>query len=291
MFSALPPKKYLLVALILFSALTSAAQDLIVTYGGDSINCRIVRSNNMNVTVQYADSTGQVLYQVIRREELRDARRNFYPAPAFTPQQAKAARREGYRVALNAGYSYQFGKMISANDISEPYLEKLRSGFTAELDASYYFEKDFGIGLRYNFFTTSGEGGYPEATGDSTYIIHAFSDHIYIHFIGPEVSFRIPLSANSKSFFVGSLFGGWCFYINHAEADKPLKFTGNCFNIGMAAGADFRLSKIFGLGFELSFAHAQLNTVKMDDGTGSKTVDMGTFISHVDFTVGLRLLK
>jgi hypothetical protein len=291
MLPALSTKKFLLVIITLFAALAGNAQDLIVTRGGDSINCRITRSNNMNVTVQYADSTGQVLNQVIRREELKDAFKNFYSTPAFTPQQAKATQLGGYRVAVNAGYSYQFGKVIQDNDIKKPYLEKLRSGFGCGLDLAWFFTKDFGLGLRYSFFTTSGSGGYPKAIEDTSYIV-TFDDHIYIHSVGPEISFRIPLAAKSNSFFIGTMFAGWSFFLNQGDkTDIPIKFTGNCFNIGMAAGVDFRLAKRIGLGFEISFGHAQLQSYTAEYNSKSENIATKIWISHLDLTAGIRFLK
>ncbi len=94
-----------------------------------------------------------------------------------------------FRVALNAGYSYQIGKIADGVPADfKDYIKHLKSGYHFGGDLSYYFNESLGFGLKYYLFKASNSMNniyLEDIEGNRTY--GKMSDDLTITFFWPNL--------------------------------------------------------------------------------------------------------
>ncbi|HNY15289.1 MAG TPA: hypothetical protein PKI12_07095, partial [Bacteroidales bacterium] len=150
-------KKFLVLFIFLSLLLRSYAQDLIITTGGDTIECSIqlVKPDFIYYSIKVNDEfrtvslpAGNVLsYRYETSEPI-------VPVPKVRATSYRDFGR--LRLSFNTGYGYQLGKIKKdiTPDLTE-YQEKLKSGYQFGGSFSYFLSKYFGLGVEYRSFRTS----------------------------------------------------------------------------------------------------------------------------------------
>ena len=289
-------KNIFLTTLLIFIANSVYSQDLILTNGGDSINCKItsVETDNIYFTFKYNEEIRTTLLPL---SNVKTHQFDFYQTSEVPEEKVPAyGDYQHFRVALNGGYSYQTAKVAESvpNDFKD-YIKKLKSGYHFTGDITYYFAEPLGFGLKYYLFKSSNslDNIYLEDTdGNRTY--GKMSDDLTISFIGPSFSTRI-LSHDKSNVFLMNMSIGYIDYSNDKVVIDRYKMTGSTLGLSFDIGYDIGLSDNISLGFQISFLSGTLFRYDWNDGTTTETIDLeeGEYesVNRIDFSAGLRFGK
>ncbi|MDR3339812.1 MAG: hypothetical protein LBT25_06960, partial [Candidatus Symbiothrix sp.] len=147
-------KHFLMVLCLCIFSISLQAQDLIVTGEGDSLNYKITKVKKDPISMK-----------------------EIYPH---------------FRLALTGGWSYLTARLSDDTPAEfKDYSKELKSGFHYDVDFSYYFVEQLGVGFKYHEFLSSNKMDNVYATyPDGSTEYGSMSDDIRINFIGPFFSTR-----------------------------------------------------------------------------------------------------
>lgn len=289
-------KNTLILILLISMANSVFSQDLIVTNGGDTINCKItkVKTDNIYFTFKHKDEIRSTLLPMsnVKRHQF-----NFFQTSEVPKE--KVIRPENYqhfRIAVNSGYSYQTAKVAESvpSDFKD-YIKKLKSGHHFGGDLTYYYTEPLGFGIKYYIFKSSNNLDNIYVEDSNGYRRYGkMSDDITISYIGPSYSTRLINHDKSKAFLM-NLSLGYMGYSNDKVIIDNYKMTGSTMGLSFDIGYDIGLSKNLSLGFQLSFLTGTLFEYDWNDGTKTETINLekGEYesLNRIDFSVGLRFCK
>ncbi|MDB4335005.1 hypothetical protein OAA06_01460 [bacterium] len=289
--------KYLLLFILstAFSNLV-CAQDLIVTNEGDSINCRITKVKSDYIYFTYK-SENEYRSTLIPSSRTTTHQSGYYQS-IEVPKEKVVNHQEyqKFRFALNGGYAYRIGPLDE--DIPSDfrsYIDQMRSGYSIGGDATYFFSKTLGVGMKYIYFNTSNsmdniyveEINQPRRFGD-------MSDDIDISFIGPSFFTRFMLPNKNQSYHVNFSIGYMIYSHDNLLIDR-FKYTGTTSGTALDIGYDFGLSENLSIGLQISLIGGSLGAITKDDGTDIETLKLesGDYesLNRIDFSIGLRFNK
>lgn len=287
---------YFVLVLLIITANTIFSQDLIVTTGGDSINCKItnVKAENIYFTFKHKDEIRSTLLPI---SEVKTHKFNYYKTSEVSKEKIiMHDKYQHFRFAINGGYSY-LTATVSENVPSDfkDYIKALKSGYHFGGDLIYYFTEPLGIGAKYYLFKSSNslDNIYTEdAYGNRTY--GKMSDDISISFIGPTFSTRL-INQNKTGVFLTNISLGYISYSNNKVIIDKYKMTGGTMGLALDAGYDFQLSEEISLGFQISCLSGTLFQYKWNDGITNEFIKLenGEYesLNRIDFSIGLRFNK
>jgi hypothetical protein len=273
-----------------------AAQDLIVTSEGDSLNCKItkVKTDNIYFTFKYKDEIRNTLLPV---NQITSYKINYYETAEIQIEQVKYNEiYPHFRAAVDFGWSYRTAKIAETNNDFKNYAKDLKSGFHYSLGLSYYFTEMLGFGVKYNNAMFSKEIGNVQVTYDDGSTEYGkMSNNIQINFIGALFSGRF-FNSKKTNCLVSDIGLGYLGYRDKFSliSDKGT-FKGGTVGFYMSVGYDISISKNLSLGFQLSAITGTLNQLKLTRGNQTETIKLGKDeyenLSRIDLSIGLRFSK
>jgi len=294
--SVFTKKLGLIPLLLVMGTFSAAAQDIIVTTIGESISCRIIDQDSIQVVFirhgreQRGEAMPKYLVHSIvlnDPEEMKwvkkDQRRYKY---------SKENKMKGFRTGLSAGYSRLLAKTDAPHGFSQ-YMEALRSGFNIRADADYFFGRYFGLGLRYALFHTENQadGVYVSNGQTGQWGVGEVSDNINAHSIGLAPSFRAPIR-KGKAHFLTTISAGYMGWINNATVLTPVVMSANAFYNAYSLAMDVQIHGKLHLGVSGEILFATSKSVHVTDGTNSTTQRLSDRnrlnMMRVDANLGLR---
>ena len=272
-------------------------QDLIVTTGGDSLNCTItqIKDNYIYYTIQEKQEARDTLLPM---DQVLNHQNRFYQENEVLNGTITHSIRDypTVRIAISGGLSYR----LEETPFNRPkaqgmhqYIEELRLGYSYGIDLTYYYSKVLGFGLKYT--------GYKSKKGpDNVYISNgysisdAISDDITIGFIGPFLSARL-LSANKVNSLYTNIGIGYSSYTNHAVAFSESTYKGHATGFALDIGYDIGVSRNFAVGLQASLITGAVTMMEEASRGKKKThkLDKENYegLSRVEFSIGLRFIK
>lgn len=170
---------------------------------------------------------------------------------------------------VNAGVGYLLASApSSASSEIKEYYDDIRTGFVIETNLHFFATNNFGIGVKYNHFSSSNS------------IPDIGSDNVKINFIGASLLLNAPFPNNIGYFYV-SLAGGYVSEVNNAEAlGVAINLKGSTFGADLSLGFDFTIIKNLALGIQggvmlASIKKFEINgqTVELDDPESLNRLD------------------
>lgn len=193
------------------------------------------------------------------------------------------------RLNVEGGYSYRTAKIPSdmPSDL-KIYIEDLMKGYNFAIDLTYFFNTEYGIGIKYSNFSASNfmdnVSYYNELTDESG--VGSMEDNISLSFIGVGITNR-KLLGNGNTLLIGNLSAGQLSYNNDSRViDLPLDIEGSTFGLHALVGLDFFVSEKLGLGGSLSYIIGSLSKIKVN-GTNISFSENES-LNRFDFNVGLK---
>ncbi len=286
--------RYFLMVATAFILSTAHAQDLIVTYEGDSLNCKItkIKDNFVYFIFTYDNSHRKTLLPL---DKITYYQYNYYYQPELSPDiLRKHASFSRFKIALSGGWSYRLGKVSDMVPMDyQSYVKKLKMGYHYGGDITFYVSKQWGFGIKSTNFRAKNELlNVPYTSMDGTVVYGVMRDDISIYLIAPYVSSRVFDSYNRHSLMFN--FGiGYVGYDNKAVLLSDIRIKGSTLGLLWDVGYDIGLTKNIALGFQFSFIAATLTSCDITSGgyTQHVTLSKGTYenLSRIDVSVGVRV--
>ncbi len=286
----------LILFLLLFISFSAWSQDLIVTTGGDSLNCKItkVKQGHIYFTFKHNEeirSTLLPLEGVLNHQfDFFEEREVPEKCVIYTDNYQKV------RMALNGGYSYRTAGIANSvpSDLRD-HTRALKSGYHLGGDISWFFAEQLGVGLNSSLFKASNSTpAYIDVGNGSFSGITTLNEEVTILFLGPQFTTRF-LNEDKTNAFIMSSSLGYIGYVDDAVLGEEFKLKGSSLGYVFQLGYDLGLSDKLSLGLQVSLLAGTLTKIKKEQGAYSETIklDEGSYesLSRIDFSVGFRFHK
>ncbi len=265
------------------------SQDLIVTKAGDSLNCNITSIDDKDI-----------YFSFISNNEMRIGKRpiadvikltyDFYPVPK-KPRPVKITSYQHFRLTVQGGLSYRTADL--AEDIPSlyaPYMNDLKSGFNYGIDATGFFSKSWGVGIKYNSHLSKNlEDNVNVFLADGSFVVGRMSDDIRISFIGPSLTMRTYIS-NYTGYLYAEVSVGHIRYRDEGTLINLIDITGHTTGLICDLGFDFIVLENFAFGCQCSYMTGKLDKLTMTNGAYTNTEDLDKEnrenLSHLDISLG-----
>ena len=287
-------RKFLpLLFFLLFYQLVSA-QDIIVTNEGDTIDCKITRITNEFLHFTVYDDSGIILMRsrlplaAIQYYEQREVREEPVEQPEPNPPPSIPEEEQPvlgdyeppqFRLALNGGFTYQFGGYDGAPD---SYKQQMQTLWNFDGELHYLTPEGVGIGFKYSYIFTKADQDFISGNGSVT----QFRDELVrFHYAGLSVMYRKSFYDQAVQYF---LSGGVLNYKTDLLIDgQPFYQRGESFGVIFGISYDFQLLKSVGTGIGAQILIANIS--EMDNNGNNISTDFN--VSRIDITLGIRLYQ
>jgi hypothetical protein len=292
-------KRILFFLIVVSASLSLPAQDLIVTSTRDSINCKVTKVDQDNI---YYNTNGQS--GVIPLIKVKTCLYNYFlqKLPVATPvPETREAKPEStslsaadtdfkrFRFALSGGYGYRTFSLSSGLTTKlTDYFNKLRWGFVASADATYFFSDKRGIGLQASMYKSSNSLDNVCLIDNAGFLESGkIADDITIIYVGPAYTTRL-LKDNDWSSLLFTVSAGYTRYINNAITISEYKLTSNSFGISIQLAYDRYITKGLALGVQASVNGGSISKVTQEDNSGTTSYYYSESLVRLNLGVGIR---
>ncbi|MCL6268003.1 hypothetical protein [Flagellimonas myxillae] len=286
--------KFYLALATLFFCQAVLSQDIIVTQDNDTIQALIIKQKKEEIYFVFKNK-GRYQSSMLPMSEVKSFQKDFNPKiripkdslPGYIPA-------SGFRLAINGGYSYDPARISpSIPTFLRDYNNKLRSGYHIETSAIYFFDRTFGIGIKYNLFKSKNSMDNINFTDiDGMEINGTLENDITTSFVGLVLATRIMGKKSNNAVFINSAFGYLSYRDDQLRVD-PFMFTGNTLGSSVDVGYDYEISEDFFVGAQVGITGGRLKKVEMESASGVETVELSDNerpwgSARIDFSVGVR---
>lgn len=210
------------------------------------------------------------------------------------------------RLSVQGGYAYRTSKVNrSGKLLYGDYAEKMKEGISYGADATWYFSKSFGVGIKYSAFRSDTPTDYMSITNiDESQnqegsespswqtISGRVENHVSIWFLGPLVSYRL-ITRNMRHSFIMDIGIGYMGYKDNVIRINPYVRKGGSPGFVYEIGYDFNISRTVAVGAMATYGFGIMSKyrTKLSDGWHNTTLERGfrENLNHVNLSVGLRI--
>lgn len=290
-------KQFFYSLILLLVCHLAQSQDMIVTNEGDTIDCKITRITNEFIHFSVFDESGFLLLrsrlplpQIQSYEQNKESYQDSQPAD--TPEIKEEGRividefdPASFRLAINTGYTYQFG---GYEGTPSSYKKQLQSLWNLGAEINYFPSESFGIGVRYNRAFTKANYDFnpPIQIEPGVFISELRDESIRFNYVALSLIYRELLDDDQMMYYFLSV--GLINYKSDFKGDG-LSFYQSGETIGVVFGIcyDFKLADSFGMGVGLEVNLARLT--ELDNNGVIYGADFS--LSRIDLTIGFRLFR
>ena len=211
-----------------------------------------------------------------------------------------AQKQKNFVLNLDKGLSWRTGKLATSGSYSlDQHVKELKSGGSFDIGAYYFFKSRFGVGLKYDRFSsknTSYNVSVPTfIAGGNTIVDTDFVDNkLTLTFIGP--SFYYDSSSNdSKHVLFYDISLGALTY----KDDLNLKVSnagysnvitkGTTFGMIVNVGYRYSLNSTFSIGPKIGISAGTLSSLNTETNGVSRKLDLGDqkeSLGKIDLSIG-----
>jgi len=255
------------------------SQDLIVTTKGDSIQCRITKSEEAftHFTLKYGEEYRNTL---IFNSNIQTIQKGYFSSDLIPDEELASGATSSILVHASGGWANRTAKVASdfPSDLRE-YIEELKTGVSAEAGAHIYMSETIGYGLVATTFHSSNEIASIDV-----------SDDITISYIGPSVQTRL-MGHSDKFHFLTSTSLGYLKYHDDSRAGGPLTIEGSTLGLRFALKLAFPMDEKFGVLIGAAYQQGLLTKITVSSGSMQETFDLdgdkGESLNRIDLNVGI----
>ena len=292
--------KRILFFLILASGFVSlSAQDLIVTSSRDSINCKVKKVDQDNI---YYSVNGQDA--VISLIKVKTCRYNYFlqklPVATEPAQPAEQEKSESlisnetaykhFRFAIDGGAGYRsFYVGSGLTSKLTDYYNKLKLGFNAGAEVTYFFSDKRGIGIKTSMYKASNSlDNVCQFTQVNGFLVSGeIGDDITIIYLGPSYTTRLYGNLDPGSLLL-TVSAGYTRYMNNMVSITSYKVYGNTLGFALEIAYDYAITKNIALGIQGSLYGGTVSSLTLKDSTGSASYDYSESLLRFDLGIGIR---
>ena len=219
------------------------SQDLVVTKGNDTINCKILKIEDGFLRFLYINRAGDVKNINIPYGMVNLYGFSYFETPAISEKVSAFYKELKWQVAFRGGYSWRTVRLYGDKNAAG-----LKNGIHAGFDFAYFFNNYVGMGGKINYYHNQLKNSVYDITQNAA-------------FAGPDLVFRIA-GSNRRNVFVGNLSAGYFGLIEHnASTNNGIKG-----NIGYLAGVgcERMVTSHFSIGGKFSLLLANIPDAKVN---------------------------
>ncbi|MBD0404836.1 outer membrane beta-barrel protein [Flammeovirga sp. EKP202] len=272
--------------LCFFSLITSFSfsQDLIVTIGHDSIECKIDEIYNNHIYFNIS-SKGQIKSSLLPLNRIEYYEYGFYNPRDTSSYNPTPKTLSPLRFSLNGGISYRsipVDNRLPSQIVD--HIKALRLGFTLGGSASYFFNDHVGVGVKYIFNRSKNKETFPN---DVT-----LEETIMMNFVGPGILVRLKSQSQKGALVLGGRFG-YLDYRNNSSLTGyyPVRITGDTYGINFSVGYDFNVSSVACLNLQVDIILGGLTEFQVEENGMVSTVQLPNGLkedlNRIDLTLAL----
>ena len=294
----------------LLLAVTSFAQDRIITRSLDTLHCKIIRKTPGAVYFKHFQGGVPTTSRIARSEILSigsdsfvvdkvDERipfGNFDLSFSGGPSWLLASAKDAKNQALQLGIT---------RDKIDSYYRQLKLGWAASAGGHWFISPGMGVGATWRFFFSGAEiwstfgpqEGWStfDPQGGQTLFYGQMKEKLLIQYAGPSLKASTPLGRSQRSVLNSVVSAGMVFYRDEAlSMHNYLLITGNNFGSAVETSLETFLTPKIALGAHLSLFAAKLKKIKVDSGSNSSTIDLPKDqkenVSALDLRAGVRII-
>lgn len=186
----------------------------------------------------------------------------------------------------SVGYAWRTAeKPAGISPAEKKYLNQLSSGLHVDIGAYYLIKPDWGIGLKYNQYTSSAEYTRQFLIPDNTLQTARINTKDRITFVGPGL-YGGNFSSGTKHKYISGIAIG---VISYKSDINGTEFTGS--NLGLAAdlGYHYQITPKFSFGPQLGITAGTLNKIKIDGQSIDLPEDSKEGLHRVSLSLGANL--
>lgn len=192
-----------------------------------------------------------------------------------------------FRIAVQGGFSQLLAKTApSIAPQNRDYISALKSGIHYGTDLTYFIKPTWGLGLKFNQFRSSHSG----TLYDENMMTVNMETSLVNSFVGPSLTTKYD-SPNNKHTFIFNIAIGYMGYLSDKK-NIQVETTGATIGSALDAGYDYRFTKNFALGAQLSIVGGVLKKFTHKSGNNSMTETLGDnekeSMSRLDVSLGAR---
>jgi hypothetical protein len=174
------------------------------------------------------------------------------------------------------------------------YYNDFKSGWYGGADATWLFNRNYGAGFRYKFFSsaaaTEGSIDLPE---EYNIFFSEYREDLFINYAGVSLFCRQPLGYNEKFSLYGCYSMGMAFYRNQMEfLSEYWLVTGDALGFDGGLGFEYEITPYMSAGAEISVFQATIKKIDINNGEIDQTQELDKEnyenLSRVEFSVGIR---
>ncbi|WP_420578588.1 hypothetical protein [Ekhidna sp.] len=285
-------KQFFYSLILLLVCHLAQSQDVIVTNEGDTIDCKITRITNEFIHFSVFDESGFLLIRSrLPKTQIQHYHQGEEQGTMDVVSSSPEIKEEdrfvitefnpaSFRLAVNTGYTYQFGGYEGWPD---SYQQQLKSLWNLGADFHYFLSDNLGVGLKYNYIFTNAEEDfdptiYPISTirDERIRFSYAAISLMYRNFLYDDQVIQYFIAGGIVNYKTDGLVDGSKFYEE-----------GDTFGLAIGVTYDFLFTENFGMG-----AGVEVNVAKLTEINTSRGPALVDFsLTRVDLTLGIRLYK
>lgn len=297
----------LIAAVLSGVAYTQDMRDMIVTTGGDSLQCDIQRVGKKAVSFRMMRH-GELLHGKLALSRISHYHLAEDPqpaAPVITPDTLPAHHRQKpekdtvsypkVRWSMAGGLGYRTGKISpEVPDFLHSYIQSLRKGRCFGVHGTRFVTRSFGIGVKVDRYRSNAryEGNVTVTYDDGTEETGALSDEITITYLGPSLAWRL-LTKDRRNSVLGYLSAGWIHYKDAAVLVREITLSSNTTGVSFGLEYEAQLSGGVYLGVGAGYTWGVLSYYDIEPSLPDERVELsgGTLedVSRLDLSLGLRI--
>lgn len=200
-----------------------------------------------------------------------------------------------FSFSVAGGLSWRIAKTPSTSNAKEAaYYKDLKSGQAIDASVTYFFNKKFGIGLRFNTHISkvsiTDYFGLPNGTN----IYGKLDEKVSINFFGPNFSGRFFNKTKTGNFYFDAGFG-LSTYSDYARLPGYfVKDTGMDVGVYLDGGYTVLFNRLVGAKIGFAYSGAALTSIDEDNNGSKSTIkfdpEQSLSTLHVDIVGGLVVL-
>ena len=273
-----------------------SGQDKIITIQNDTIYCRIVSVSSTRIQYEQRVENQYVVGKFIPREQVLE----YYQDPQsveinsyYRTERQKSKPSHRFLVGAQVGASFLMKSSIEdkkkimdnmgmSESQEKDYYNQLKRGWHLHGDIHYMESDNFGLGVKYSFFTSSAQKDFiMNLYGEylPTYVCVGLKEKQYIHYAGPSVFFRQWLGENKKFQLAETFSMGYVRYRDELRMDATFNLDnalikGSTWGANCGMSLDYFPKSCLSIGANVGFMYARLTKLHFSDKESTQTVEL-----------------
>jgi hypothetical protein len=265
-----------LALLFLFCMKSALAQDLLVTTGLDSVNCKI-EGKRGEFTLYKMVENNKIITKAIKQDHILLIKQNYFytsDEPLLVKEKTnKKKLRTSISFGVNKTVLTKFQEEIGVKEYDD-YIKKLTSSTTIQLELQQELSDRLGLSLRYDYYSASArEKNMPVRINYTNYLLD-FKDDLILHTFSPSLLYYKPLFKNKIKSTV-SMGVDYTFYRNPYSIDFE-SYEVNAGNLGASLGAmiEYKLDKNISLGLNGRYRFGNIEKIEFTTSSNTREVEL-----------------